>query len=88
MSDPCPGSTLSWRRLDVDWDIVWDVLLEARDFYLEPGEEQSSLFHSCTFTGSVVRGLRDGLAEHFTPRSSVRAGGHYPSHSLASRSSW
>ena len=38
-------------------------------FLPQPDEETIRLIHSCTSTGSVVRGLRDGLAEHFTPRS-------------------
>ena len=67
ISDPAQAD-LELASLDVDWVVVWDVLLAAQDFYLSLTRNNPS-FSFPHVTGSVVRGLRDGLAEHFTPRS-------------------
>ena len=67
ISDPAQAD-LELASLDVDWVVVWDVLLAAQDFYLSLTRNNPS-YSFMHVTGSVVRGLRDGLAEHFTPRS-------------------
>ena len=59
---------LELGSLNVDRGVVWDALLAAQDFYLSLTRNNPS-FSFMHVTGSVVRGLRDGLAEHFTPGS-------------------